>query len=186
MNIKKYITLGSIILVVLIGTGVLGTYIAINQQRSADEVGQNDSLSEEEPLLTREQQLASEKAVVEAGSGNIEEAVATLDQAIEATKNTQQQAVLYVQKSSILASTNTNAALEAALASYELNRRYETADYIALLYEQEGNTQKALEYYREALRLYNETAFIQESEFNEPRGVSDASYYEQKIEGLQG
>jgi tetratricopeptide (TPR) repeat protein len=113
-------------------------------------------------------------------SGNIARAMEVIDEAIKKTDSPAQKSALYHTKATVIASTDTPAAIKAAEQSVTLNPNFENTAYLAELYERNGDNQKAIEYYNKAIVLYNQMEPI------ESGGPIDASLYQERIDRLKG
>ena len=113
-------------------------------------------------------------------NGNTTIAMEVFDAAIEKTNSPAQKAALYHSKATVVASTDTPAAIKASEQSVALNPTFESTAYLAELYERNGNNEKAIEYYGKAIILYNQM------EHSESGGPIDASLYQQRIDRLRG
>lgn len=113
-------------------------------------------------------------------SGNTARATAVIDEAIKKTDSPAQKSVLYHTKATLVASTDTPAAIKASEQSVALNPNFENTAYLAELYERNGDKQKAIEYYKKAIILYNQMEPV------ESGGPIDASLYQERIDRLRG
>jgi len=121
------------------------------------------------------------RAQAQADAGDTAAAVDSIDATIKQTASEDEKAVLYLQKSTIIASTgDTPAAIEAAAAAAESQPSVEHYDYLAQLYEKNGDTENARKAYEGALREFDKLATA------EQEGQVTRFYYVDKINGYGG
>lgn len=129
-------------------------------------------------------ETALSKAVASANThvadGDTTKAVQVIDEAIEATNSPAQKAALYRNKATVIANKDTPAAIKAAEQSVALSPNFENTAYLAELYERNGDTEKAIEYYGKTIALFNQIKRAEQG------GPVDASLYQMRIDRLRG
>jgi tetratricopeptide (TPR) repeat protein len=176
---KSLIIIAAVILLLAIAGGVV---YAFREQL----FGAEDTTTFQTPLEQRgqvdEAALSNISAVASTyvASGNTVRAMAVFDEAIEKTDSPDQKSALYHTKATLIASTDTPAAIKAAEQSVILNPNFENTAYLAELYERNGDNEKAIEYYDKAIVLFNRLQQV------ESGGPIDASLYQERIDRLRG
>lgn len=113
-----------------------------------------------------------------ANTGKVGEAVSSYDNAIKATNDSAQKAILLENKATALFnSSKYDEALTAALASESSSENAVITQLIAQIYEKTGDKKKAIEYYQKTISLYDKTV---------PTYTDDIQYFQYKISSLGG
>lgn len=113
------------------------------------------------------------------GRGDTQNALNTLEGAIQRTNSSEQKANLYEKKGMVLAGSDVDGAIVALESSVEENPTDGNTAYLAELYERAGDYQKAAEYYTQAYELYGQL-----EAFEDGRQI-DAEYYKQKAAQME-
>jgi len=111
--------------------------------------------------------------------GDTTAAVQVIDKAIQQTNSSAQKSALYHNKATVMAATDTPAAIKAAEQSVLANPNFENTAYLAELYERNGDKEKAIEYYGKTIVLFNQLPRAEEN------GAVDASLYQERIDRLR-
>jgi len=113
-------------------------------------------------------------------NGDTAAAAAVYDTAIKDSTSDDQQSALYLNKGLVFGTSDTPAAIKAVEQSVALNPTFENTSYLALLYERNGDKQKAIDAYEKTIVLYNKLDSKEEE-----GGPTHVSTYEANIARLK-
>jgi len=113
-------------------------------------------------------------------NGDTAAAATVYDTAIKDSTSDDQQSALYLNKGLIFGTSDTPAAIKAVEQSVALKPTFENTSYLALLYERNGDKQKAIDAYEETIVLYNKLDSTEEE-----GGPTHVSTYEANIARLK-
>lgn len=173
---KRLIIVACVVLVLAVAGGLVYFFREPLFNASQVDSPQQVSGDVDEAALSK----AAASASTHVADGNTTKAVQVIDEAIKGTSSPAQKAALYLNKAMIVASKDTPAAIKAAEQSVALKPNFENTAYLAELYERNGDTEKAIEYYGKTIALLNQIKRAEEG------GPIDASLYQKRIDRLRG
>jgi tetratricopeptide (TPR) repeat protein len=158
------------IVVLLLGALAAGAFIrwAITQFAQAPEIS--------ETIQTPANVAQAQNLLLE---GKVDEATSFIDQSLaDPNTSNEDKQLLYVQLGNAAAEKGDyNAAIDAFLKSFEIQEDYQVAGKLGSYYQQIGNNEKAIEYYKKTIQLNPESNAMREANNNT---------YEQLIISLGG
>jgi tetratricopeptide (TPR) repeat protein len=173
---KKQLLIGATIVIILLGVASAGVYFykdtLFPQQKSLDEQGLLDARNDATKLDA---------------AGNTDAALVLIDESIEQTGTDADKAKLYIDKSLVLKNSkkDNEGAVNAAIRAAELAPSTASLAYVADLYAELGQNQKAIEYYKKTLdwsaEYYKDQINVETGEFPYNKSV-----YERQILFLGG
>ena len=173
---KKLVAVGGVALL-LVGMAAAGLFVWWLQSKNSEQLPVSGGSFNE----TRETALptAVDEAQQLAIAGKVEESNKKLQEALNQGNipNTERQQILVQQGVNYANSDNYQKALELFLEAEKVASTFTTSQLIGSSYEELGNKEKAIEYYKKALSQLDQNA----------RGyVMDKEYYEAKVKELGG
>lgn len=125
-----------------------------------------------------EAEVSASEADKKAFQGDVEGATQDLDKQIEDTEDPEEKFVFYSQKAKLLLGDGKrDEALQAAVDAHENVQAPGSAAFVAQIAEEQGDNERAIQYYREALELIDDES---------PFAQMDREYYESKVSELGG
>lgn len=113
-----------------------------------------------------------------ADSGNIEAAKTAYDSAAKEIVDPVQKSAVILSKANLYYNNGDyDGALEVALAAESVNKSSMIEQYIAQIYEKKNDSENAIKYYQNAIKLVDSSS---------PMGSSDIQYYNYQINSLSG
>ena len=152
---KKWLIIGAIVIVLFIGGGITGWMFMSSQQPAPA-----SSLTEEQfdQTISDAQTLAN--------NGDTNGAIAAYDNAVKATNDAYQKSVITLEKAVMyLNEKNYEQALVIAKQAEVINVNFEVVKIIAQIYDEKGDKQNAITYYKKTIELIDK---------NDPMASDDA------------
>lgn len=176
MSKRRRIILFAIIIVVVAGAAA-GTALFLSWQHSSTNQPSSNNNTPTTPVKQPAEQK-SDAADKLAADGNLKGGVKAYDEAIKNTKDPHEQFTYYSNKATLLYNNHDLAgALTAAQAAYNLEKMPDSAAFVGQIAREQGNASLALEYYKKALGLIDNS---------DPFAKQDKTYYQGIINDLQG
>lgn len=157
---KRTVFIAIGIVVLLLGALAAGAFIRWAIVQFSDQAASTSEAVELPANVTEAQNLLLE--------GKVDEATSFIDKSL-ADPNTsdQDKSLLYVQLGNAAAEKGDyNAAIDSFLKSFELEEGFQVASKLGTYYQQVGNNEKAIEYYKKAIELNPESNPMREANNN--------------------
>lgn len=164
---KKWVIILAFIITFSIGVAGSWLYIYFN---NLSKIQENTPIAAVNEPIYDAQKLAD--------SGNIEAAKTAYDSAAEEITDPVQKSAVILSKANLYYNNGDyDGALTVALAAESVNKSSMIEQYIAQIYEKKNDSENAIKYYQNAIKLVDSSS---------PMGNSDIQYYNYQINSLSG
>ncbi|HEU5121812.1 MAG TPA: hypothetical protein VFT59_03120 [Candidatus Saccharimonadales bacterium] len=170
----RYIII-AIIIVIIIGVSAFAAFL-LNQANNAN--NQQPPVTETKSQEAQEADKKADEAEKQAFEGDVDGGVASLDEAIKSTNDSQAKARYYSQKALLLYNDKKlEAALESAKAAFDNDQNAGSAAFVGQIARELGDKTTAIDYYRKAAELVDASG--------SPMAEKDRQYYNNVITELE-
>lgn len=174
---KKWLIVG-IAAALLVGSGIYGwIYLSDKNAHTAEETSRaQEAIVNKAKNVAMINNTADEAQNIVGRGGDINDAVAVYDEAIKSVDDAYSKSIMLLDKATFyLNDKNYDSALSIAKEAEVINSNKAVAQFVAQVYEEMGDKKNAIEYYRKAIALVDDT---------DPLSSDDIEYYQNKIKEL--